>query len=376
MGVENSVRRSGRLEALDAVRLVAALMVVSFHWTFNGIVNGKIANMPITRLSEVTRYGFWGVTLFFLISGFVISRSVQGKSVRAYVVSRATRLYPAFWVSVLITGIVAMFVQARGMEVSLGKILVNLTMIPSVFGVGFVDGAYWTLEYELFFYAVVLLVMLFVGERFLVPLMAVWAVAAALATFSGYGSAFFVLARPFPAFAGGALIASLVDNPRGKWWRHVALVAAWLTTVRTEVSYSHQLEAFSQRNYSSLVVAALITSFFVFLLLHVFPAVRSLRIPGARTAGALTYPVYLLHAHLGYMALAAWGSRENAIWLYPLLLLGLLALAYLLHRIVEVDMKAQWRKFFEGTVGVLAERLDSTVQRFGPVRRLREGKTQ
>jgi peptidoglycan/LPS O-acetylase OafA/YrhL len=35
-----------RLELLDVPRFVAAIAVVSYHYLFNGIVNGKIASSP------------------------------------------------------------------------------------------------------------------------------------------------------------------------------------------------------------------------------------------------------------------------------------------------------------------------------------------
>lgn len=46
-------------------------------------------------LSEVTRYGYAGVNLFFVISGFVILMSVWGRTAPQFIASRVSRLYPA-----------------------------------------------------------------------------------------------------------------------------------------------------------------------------------------------------------------------------------------------------------------------------------------
>ena len=50
------------------------------------------------------------------------------------------------------------------MSVTLPQFLANLTMLPSMFGYGYVDGVYWTLEFELRFYLLVLF-FLIVGLR-------------------------------------------------------------------------------------------------------------------------------------------------------------------------------------------------------------------
>ena len=54
-----------RLELLDFTRFIAVIMVVLFHYTFNGIVNGKIGSISHSPwLIEITKYGYLGVELF------------------------------------------------------------------------------------------------------------------------------------------------------------------------------------------------------------------------------------------------------------------------------------------------------------------------
>ncbi|WP_347037637.1 acyltransferase family protein [Glutamicibacter halophytocola] len=87
---------------MDALRITAALIVVFYHYTAWGHDHwGTKAPEFWPVLSEFTRYGQLGVRLFFLISGFVILMSLQGKNVIGFIGSRVGRLYPAYWLAVI-----------------------------------------------------------------------------------------------------------------------------------------------------------------------------------------------------------------------------------------------------------------------------------
>ncbi|WP_426625934.1 acyltransferase family protein [Leifsonia sp. McL0607] len=118
-----------RLALLDILRLVAALAVLFFHWLFWAPTHGATAfeSTPVTWLAA---YGFLGVQLFFIISGFVIFLSASGRTAFAFATGRATRLYPAFWAGVLLTtGTILLTTQSTPLEL-LPRFLANLTMAP------------------------------------------------------------------------------------------------------------------------------------------------------------------------------------------------------------------------------------------------------
>jgi peptidoglycan/LPS O-acetylase OafA/YrhL len=69
-----------------------------------------------------------------------------------FVVSRFSRLYPAYWAAVVLTFLCTHWLGLPGKLVGTETALLNLTMVHSFFNIPNVDGVYWTLEVELIFY--------------------------------------------------------------------------------------------------------------------------------------------------------------------------------------------------------------------------------
>ena len=70
------------------------------------------------------------------------------------VIKRVLRLYPAYFISVLITSLLMKVLLPERLR-SLKDILFNLTLFPGLFGAQYVDGVYWTLQVEIIFYVIV-----------------------------------------------------------------------------------------------------------------------------------------------------------------------------------------------------------------------------
>lgn len=137
-----------RLQELDALRGIAALLVVCFHYT-------------MTR--EITNHGWilgiTGVDLFFIISGFVIFMSVHdNSSPQSFIKRRFFRLFPVYWTVVTFTAILIVFNFTNDTSVSeltVLRYLANLTMAQQYFEVESLDGPYWTMLVELQFYVII-----------------------------------------------------------------------------------------------------------------------------------------------------------------------------------------------------------------------------
>lgn len=137
-----------RIKELDGLRGLAAFSVMLFHYTNNH--NTYAGEVPFFE------YGHYGVEMFFVISGFVISLTLYNKSdITEFAKARFFRLFPIYWVCVIITFSIVEFIGLTDMKRSFIDFLLNFTMIQRFIGVEYVDGSYWSLQYELFFYAII-----------------------------------------------------------------------------------------------------------------------------------------------------------------------------------------------------------------------------
>lgn len=144
-----------RIEYLDSLRGIAALMVVTSHF---------LERTPLRDTWFLSHFnlGQFGVVIFFILSGMVIPYSLGNskQAIKKFITSRFFRLYPAYWFSVLFAVLSAIFFTDTFPELKI--IAFNLTMIQSLFNIPDLFGVYWTLIIELIFY--VLCVLLFVSK--------------------------------------------------------------------------------------------------------------------------------------------------------------------------------------------------------------------
>lgn len=148
-----SAKSNNRILELDALRGLAALAVVLFHYTTK---YSEIFNTDVTTQIIDFKYGHYGVQLFFIISGFVIFMTINKvKTPFEFIFKRFIRLYPVFWLCIIITTLVT-FNLPPGFGRSFSDLVVSFTMIPALLGYKPIDGAYWSLVPELFFYAMIL----------------------------------------------------------------------------------------------------------------------------------------------------------------------------------------------------------------------------
>jgi peptidoglycan/LPS O-acetylase OafA/YrhL len=96
------LNQKSRVNEVDLLRFLAVIGVVFFHYAFRGYASEGMTTMPYP-LAPIAKYGYFGVHLFFIISGFVIMLSASSGNLRNFIISRIVRLYPAFWICCTIT---------------------------------------------------------------------------------------------------------------------------------------------------------------------------------------------------------------------------------------------------------------------------------
>jgi exopolysaccharide production protein ExoZ len=143
---QDMVKPPGYVYGIDLIRFLAALSVVGFHF---GYLNDIADFKPIW---PITWFGWIGVEVFFVISGFVIANSANGKSSMRFLKGRALRLYPAVWCCATLTLIVTAAISDRPLLELLPSYLRSLALIPKG---PWIDDVYWTLAVEIGFYTVI-----------------------------------------------------------------------------------------------------------------------------------------------------------------------------------------------------------------------------
>jgi peptidoglycan/LPS O-acetylase OafA/YrhL len=147
---------------LDLIRFLAALLVVIYHLAYwdwappvdRASIRQLISDMPaFPELEHVAWMGWVGVEIFFVISGFVIANSANGRSPFKFAAGRIVRLTPAIWICATITllAVASLKGVVPPVLIDYGRTLA-LPLFPNR---PWIDSVYWTLIVEFVFYGVV-----------------------------------------------------------------------------------------------------------------------------------------------------------------------------------------------------------------------------
>lgn len=302
----------GRFAHIDALRGLAALAVAYFH--FFGVLvadadSMSILNVVLLRLVvEWIDLGRAAVLLFFIISGYVVARSVCSASshnVARFAIRRLFRLYPMYWAAL---GIYVMSDGPYGAE----NIWHNLAMIqvPGWPPHTIVSVA-WTMTVEVVFYtACAGLFLLGILQR---PrgLAVISALFLGLAAVSALGRAFLDFHIPFewPLFMSLMFAGALLRELDERGMTRPGTVVAIATTVYLPIVLGLSLLMFwdetihqkSWYRHFNAYAAAIV----IFLGVHHFWRIRSRLLA---YLGRISYSIYLLHGAVGGMVVAGLGQ--------------------------------------------------------------------
>ena len=144
-----------RLPALTSLRFFAALYVLTFH-SGASLMREHLGDNPLTTFLV---NGHLGVSLFFILSGFMLTysgerRNAQGFDLSAYALARFARIYPLYLLSLLIAAPIRWPDLLSSPLASLETLLMVQSWGPASSDRGwFWNMPAWTLSIEAFFYA-------------------------------------------------------------------------------------------------------------------------------------------------------------------------------------------------------------------------------
>jgi exopolysaccharide production protein ExoZ len=335
-----------RVDALQALRAIAASIVMLFHITMS-----TPDFMGFTFANDWFRRAFAGVDIFFVLSGFIIYHSVKSKPGTTrwdFAVSRFTRLYPIYWIvlAALIAGEAFGFSAGHPERLEAPTIVRSLLLVPSPashFPDGYVLDVAWTLVIEVGFYALFALTF-FVSERLFLIAMLAWGAAAMVAArviapeSDAYWLHHYWLSSRVAEFTYGVLIAYF--GARG------SLPFGWPAFVLGVVSFIASLANFGPIADTHPEIAYGVPS-----ALLVYGAYSTqLRVPRWLVEiGDASYVLYLVHGALLSILFRVMRKlnafdqigEQAAAWLVALLAV---AGSYGVHRVVERPLLAWLRE--------------------------------
>ncbi len=332
--------KTSRLTEIDLLRFVTALAIVIYHYSFRGYAADGLSVMPYPALANVAKYAIYSPELFFMISGFVTLMTIQSRTLRDFVVSRAVRLYPAFWVCCTLTFVAIVAIGEPRFSATVGQYLVNMTLMSGYVDVAPIDGVYWYLFVELRFYALVAVVILFRKTHLAEQLLALWLVASIVLVVVPTDHLFLNVLRDLLVvshstfFIAGALLY-LVWSKGISDARASALLLSWGLALYQCIKNLPEFEQHYSTDMNDVVVGAIVTGYYLVMVLISLKATSFLGNRRWTTIGAVSYPLYLLHANIGFMVFNVAYPELNAHVLLWGTVLAMITACFIIHYTVE-----------------------------------------
>lgn len=360
---------------LDAVRFFAAFCVLAFHlgfyaWAAPHSTVGRMYHgaAAFPDLASWTWFGWVGVEIFFVISGFVIANSANSSSPIRFAKSRALRLYPAVWICAFLTLAAWIMIDGAAWRPLIGEMVRSLSLWV---GGPWIDAVYWTLAIEMMFYLLIFLVLL--SRRFaLLP----WV---ALALVVGPGLYLTLTVVAGAAMTGNAGWRVFTDWADFLLLRHGAFfgvgIMMWLSSVRGLRPWEWAatilgaavccLEIYLRARGMSMGEVETQFSMPPAIPILIWLAVLALMFTFARApqhfeprsgaakallqhAGKMTYPLYLTHAVLGAGLMRALIASGVDPWItLALVTVAMLLLASVIAEIAEPAVRKMLRAVLE-----------------------------
>lgn len=304
-----------RIEALDGLRFFAFIMVMAYHYLFIAPLQGFI---PHDYVIIPFSFGDFGVDLFFLISGFVITLSSENRSAKQFFIARFNRIVPLFILCAFVIYFYSISLPMVDPKERLISLVYSLTFFPHLFGQQYFSSVYWTIALEVTFYIwVALLMSMKLWDHHRMMVCAIWIVLSYLNVF---------------ILKNDILSTVLITQYSGHFV--IGIVLFELRTLRLRPVHSLLILASSVLVYNSMIrhqlwidnfkiyvdhASLLFMTFFLITIVWLSSHVESLGkfYSIVKFLGAMTYPLYLVHADLGFWSHAIF---ERKLWNdYPIL---------------------------------------------------------
>ena len=319
-----AAKREKHLPTLDALRGIAALMVCWFHFT-NAQFTARFGHFQASG-----KYGYLGVQIFFVISGFIIPFSMfragyRLKSFFRFMLKRIARLDPPFLASIVIV-VLGFWLSSRlpghaAYHIPWAQVAAHLGYVNAFIGMPWLQMSYWSLAIEFQYYIFVGLCFPLVALKGRLSPVFLLGLLGGLSILAGKSEA--LLPHYLPLFA----IGILAFRYKARLMRGYDTIAALAAASALAVWVDGWLPA-----------AMAIGACLAILLVHV-------NHPLLNFFGTISYSLYLIHVFVGDMVFGLalrYASRVQlpAGSLQFIALALAIGAAYVLFRFVELPSRS------------------------------------
>lgn len=160
--VKDAQQGAQRFVLIDALRAFAALWVAVHHLYYRNVALSGAHPLP-EPVHTLFRQGWLGVSVFFVLSGFVIMHSLRSATITPryigrFALRRSLRLDPPYWLALAGMIVLNLVSSALSNETSIpppprvANVVAHLFYAQRFFGFDHIVGVFWTLCYEIQFY--------------------------------------------------------------------------------------------------------------------------------------------------------------------------------------------------------------------------------
>lgn len=346
--MRGSVQNKHHSYTIDYIRAISALLIVLYHYTYRYNENLYIIDSDSTvDWPFVVNWGYGAVATFFMLSGFLLAKyfnkvesswkSLGGK----LLINRLLRLYPTYWVSMSLTTVVLIWLFPAA-KVTFSEFIVNLTMMASTFQVRFIDGAYWTLGYEVKFAILLSLILTIKKVNYRKVILLIWLI---LSIVSSYWSEnnnilckfirVFLITDWIQTFIAGICIYQIKSSKKHDYFYWFVWILClinqilWISSLASLVFFlTTSLLLYHVSYLDSIIKKNLLTKSFEFI-------------------ASISYPLYLIHQMIGFaiIKLLINNGFTNELWLL-LPISVIIIFSFIIHRYIELPTSRHTFRFY------------------------------
>lgn len=343
-----------RLAYLDVLRLLAVVLVMFGHYIS---VGGGATEIPgiidpdfLLPLYDATKWQLWkfeifmieqfstqtailGVSLFFIVTGYLIPMMMQRYTRQEFLLNRFFRIFPTLFVAVIVLGLFIWTTQ--GITFRPSSYFASWTLSYLVFGVVPIAGILWTLVIEVLFYICAAAIGRFSTYKLFILQSTLLVII--LASIKRPDAFFLMIVATQSKYLLMICVGSAIylAEKEINWQHKFALVFS--SFVLAYLGFQmHRAVNDDTSTYNNLGTHALALAFFLFFylvsrfdFLHKLPKVMY-------WLADLVYPIYLLHTAigLGTMALVR-GITDEPYLMLVAAIISTIFISWLLNKYVE-----------------------------------------